>query len=63
MSCKVPEARFASESAIDEDVESADAEQGGIPLAPGEDVKRRVAETDVADDVRRLQKMIQRHRR
>lgn len=60
MAGKVPEARLAAEAAVDEDVEAADAEQGRVALAAGEHVQRRVAESDVAHDVRRLEQVIQR---
>ena len=63
MASKVPEARLATETAIDEDIEAADAEQSRVSLAAGEHVERRVAESDVAHDVRRLEQVIQRDRR
>lgn len=61
MASKVPEARLAAETTVHEYVKAADAKQGGIPLAPGENVERRVAESDVAYHVRRLEEVIQRH--
>ena len=55
MSCEIPEARLASESSIDENVESADAEKSRIALSTGEDVKGWMIETDVANNIRWLQ--------
>ena len=63
VSGEIPEAGLASEPSVDQDVESADAEQGRVSLSAWEDVEGRVIEADVADDVGRLQEMIQRHRR
>lgn len=62
VSGKVPEAGLPSESAIDQDVESADSEESRISLSSWKNVESRMAESDVADNVRRLQEMIQRHR-
>lgn len=62
MSSKIPEAGLPSKSAIDQNVESADAEQSGISLSAWENVKGRMAEPDVANNVRRFQEMIQRDR-
>ena len=55
MSCEIPEARLASESSIDENVESADAEKSRIALSTGEDVTGWMIETDVANNIRWLQ--------
>jgi hypothetical protein len=55
MSCEIPKAGLASESSIDENVESADAEKSRIPLSTGEDVKGWMIETDVANNIRWLQ--------
>ena len=63
MSSKIPKAGLASESSVDEDIESADAEKGRIALSSGEDVESGMTESDVANDVGWLQEMIQRHRR
>lgn len=63
MSGEIPEAGLASESSIDENVESADAEESRVSLSAWEDVEGWVIEPDVANDVGWLQEMIQRHRR
>ena len=63
MTRKVPEARFATESAVYEDVETADAEEGRVSLTARKDVEGRMAESDVADDIGWLQKVPQCHGR
>lgn len=40
-------------------IKSVDAEERGIPLPPGEDVERGVAEPDVAHHVARYQQLVQ----
>lgn len=61
VSSKIPEARLSPESSIDQDVKSTDAEKSRISLSAWENVESRMAESDVANDVRRFQEMIQRH--
>ena len=51
MPAEVPETSLAAETTIDEEVETIDAKQGRITLTSREDVKGRMTESDVADDV------------
>lgn len=59
MTREVPETGLATKATIDEDIETADAEQGRIALAAREDIQRRVAEPYVTHYVRRFQQLLQ----
>ena len=58
VSTEIPETRFAAESAVDQHVEAVDPEERGVSLTAGENVKRRMAEADVAHDVGGRQRLL-----
>jgi hypothetical protein len=55
---KVPEAGLPAEPSVDEHVESVDAKERRVPLSAREDVDGRVAEPDVAHDVRGRKRLL-----
>lgn len=54
---EIPEASFAAESSVDEEVESTDTKEGGVSVSPREDIEGGAAESDVANDIRRGEKL------